>query len=1459
MRLIQSMTLAASMAIAVGVPVSNAAPVSPATKQTQRSGPAKAPAIPKLKGNVLYSSNWTLESQPSGIYYVPTQESETFEMIVPHEQGRYSGTFGNFEQGGYYFTSERVKNDGAYIVAHTVRNASDGKFVNSFVTEDCSQVAIDCDNDPSSKFTYAATFNSTGDGYQLSVLDFSKTSATSMKIGDFDCEIAALAFDPKGQLYAISRDRNGEGTVVGSTLLKVDKGSAKYTKIGTGTGFKPSNLCSAAIDPKSGRMFWTMDLGETSGLYEVDLSTGKASLVYTYPDNEQVVGLMIAGQAAEDKAPAAPTDLKTQFDGGSLSGQITFKVPATTFDGQAASGNVSYTVAVDGTTQKTGTAAYGSNVICDLSVSSPGEHTFTVQTSNSSGASPKTNVKAYIGFGIPSAPATVRAQWADGTATVSWDAVTTATDGGYINPSDITYTLTRADGTTAGQNLKATTFSEPLPVPAEPTSYTYMVTALNGDRKSEAAASNTIALGTITPPFESAFSDGEQTLKGYTIIDANKDGRTWTWDAEGKGVRASYNTDHQTPMDDWLITPGLDLKAGHVYDLAFDSYVKQADCEETFEVMMGNANTAEAMAARLIPSTTISNTEPERHTVRISPESDGTYFIGIHCISAKDKYYLYVNNLSLSAAQAFGLPSEPTELKATPAAEGAYSAEISFKAPLTDVSGGALTSLTKAVVSRNGEEIKTFDNPAPGETLRCTDNLPASGEYTYSVAAYNSTGKGLEQSTTVFVGISTPGVPSSIMLKETENLGEVTVSWRAVTKDVNGMTIPSDKVSYTVYMYDKDDLEYYAIESGLTDTSYTFRCLEGSDGQAIVRIGVAARTEGGESKIGTAPLTAVGTPYDGIQESFPHLIESYAWWMGGSCDKTGLFTDNSLASCKSYDLDNGYMFMRGSALEQYGELQSGKVDLSGMRNPGLTFYTYNFVGSNGESDTNEIEVSIKGKDGVFTPVMSSTVAKIAGYNDVAGWSKCYVPLDSYAGEVVEFRITGTIKSFSYVMLDNIRVGSFLNHDLAITSFRVPTEMKAGDGSPVKAGSDYTIEVSLVNNGISDADGWQVDLFAGDERIKTIDGHTIGFDETASVKFDMTMSPIALDAEEYHVVVNFPEDENKDNNTSEHIIVLPIVSRHPAAKDLSVSASASGASLSWTAPSLPAYPEKVVEDFEGADSFAHYHADWSFADLDGLEIAGFKEFAIPGLVNWESKASFFVFEPRRLLLDNQFKAHSGNKYLASLSVWDDTQVDDWAISPELSGNAQTVSFYARSFQSIYPENIEVLYSTGSTDPKDFSIAKPNTQVPGEWTLFEASLPEGAKHFAIRSCGSYNFMLMVDDVAYEAKALGEKYTIAGYNVYRNGERINDSLITSTAHLDTNPADGKNTYVVTTVYNLGESAPSNAVSAEFAGMEDTFLDSETETVYYNLQGIRVANPAKGGIYIRCRGGKSEKVIIK
>ena len=38
----------------------------------------------------------------------------------------------------------------------------------------------------------------------------------------------------------------------------------------------------------------------------------------------------------------------------------------------------------------------------------------------------------------------------------------------------------------------------------------------------------------------------------------------------------------------------------------------------------------------------------------------------------------------------------------------------------------------------------------------------------------------------------------------------------------------------------------------------------------------------------------------------------------------------------------------------------------------------------------------------------------------------------------------------------------------------------------------------------------------------------------------------------------------------------------------------------------------------------------------------------------------------------------------------------------------------------------------------------------------------------------------------------------------------------------------------------------------------DAEGEAVYYNLQGVRIENPAKGGLYIKRQGGKVTKVAL-
>jgi hypothetical protein len=59
--------------------------------------------------------------------------------------------------------------------------------------------------------------------------------------------------------------------------------------------------------------------------------------------------------------------------------------------------------------------------------------------------------------------------------------------------------------------------------------------------------------------------------------------------------------------------------------------------------------------------------------------------------------------------------------------------------------------------------------------------------------------------------------------------------------------------------------------------------------------------------------------------------------------------------------------------------------------------------------------------------------------------------------------------------------------------------------------------------------------------------------------------------------------------------------------------------------------------------------------------------------------------------------------------------------------------------------------------------------------------------------------------------------GYNVYRNGEQVNTSLITETEYVD-EPGTGTWEYHVTAVYYFGESGPSNTQTVVITGIEES-----------------------------------------
>ena len=223
------------------------------------------------------------------------------------------------------------------------------------------------------------------------------------------------------------------------------------------------------------------------------------------------------------------------------------------------------------------------------------------------------------------------------------------------------------------------------------------------------------------------------------------------------------------------------------------------------------------------------------------------------------------------------------------------------------------------------------------------------------------------------------------------------------------------------------------------------------------------------------------------------------------------------------------------------------------------------------------------------------------------------------------------------------------------------------------------------------------------------------------------------------------------------------------------------------------------------------------------------------------------------------AHSGTKYLFSLYRADFGVANDWAISPELDGSAQTISFYARSYSGSYPEKMRILYSTGGIEPADFIEVATYYPVPAAWTRYEFKVPAGAKRFAINSCAQNAFMFMVDDVTYIPEGAEVTTSLVGNDVYRDGAKINDATVDKCEYTDSNVTEGTTySYAVVAVYNKGLGSASNVVTVNDMSGIDSIAADNLDAEFFNLQGQRVAKPS-AGIYIMRIGSTVKKVLVK
>lgn len=98
-------------------------------------------------------------------------------------------------------------------------------------------------------------------------------------------------------------------------------------------------------------------------------------------------------------------------------------------------------------------------------------------------------------------------------------------------------------------------------------------------------------------------------------------------------------------------------------------------------------------------------------------------------------------------------------------------------------------------------------------------------------------------------------------------------------------------------------------------------------------------------------------------------------------------------------------------------------------------------------------------------------------------------------------------------------------------------------------------------------------------------------------------------------------------------------------------------------------------------------------------------------------------------------------------------------------------------------------------------------------------------------------------------------SAYAVFLNGGYV--AHVTDTKFAVEEPK-ADDVYTVKAANAMGGLGTPAAVKDLTSGIGSIAAEDEVEAVYYNLQGVRVANPANG-LYIRVAGDKAEKVIVK
>lgn len=1403
-----------------GVQLLSQQPTTTTTPNNQVS--SSSGAGPTLYGWVYY--NRQENSSKYGVYSIQPEDGASLKAVWLN--GKINATGGGvYVDGRYRFVSYDEATDGATYYEYDTSNWTQLK---CYPLPDKTNIALDEAYDPTTGTVYGCFIDKTGSQFFFGTVDHDTHVRTAI------CSLAtplfAVVVSPEGQVYGISSDGN---------LYKVDKQTGEMTLVGA-TGLSPKYSQSAVCDPATGKVYWAAcTQSGASGLYEVSLTTGKATHIATFASREGVVGLYIPFERATSDAPGEVTNLKATLDGAGTSGQLSFNLPTTTYGGATLSGQLDYVVRINGVEVSKGQAQAGGAVSLDWEAKE-GQNDVVVVVSNAKGDGPLTKIAVWAGYDNPQPVGNLQLEkTAEGKLLLSWDAPAKGAHDGYLDASALRYTIVRYPGaTTISTGYKTTSLTQ-SPKTTTYTNYWYTVMAQQHDMKSETATSNKVALGgAMTIPYSKEFAAGMSDWDNFTVIDANGDGTTWNSPTSSDDC-ATYAANDEKAADDWLVTPALQLEASRTYKVSVSAH-GDGTHTESLEIKAGASNTVKTLTIAVLNKQNVTSAESQELVGYLTVPADGEYHVGIHALSEAAAATLSIESISVENGPLSAAPDSVTALKVAVAEGGALQTTVSFKTPTRQLDGTSLTSLQSVTLKRNGKTIHTFSQPALGAVLEYTDTEAANGENAYEVTATNANGEGIPAQKTVFVGVDVPTAPTDVKAA----LGETAIklTWEAPKTGVNGGYVDASALTYRVLRSDGQ-----VVATDVEGLSFEDETVSMTGRQRMVQYAVYASSSEGEGTYGMSNTVLSGSNYDlPFQETFAGGGLDNSFW-GQTYKGTAYF---GLSTSNSKDSNGGCAIFQPGAPDDESTLYSGKIAISQAQHPRLSFWYYAHPGK----DT-RIVVQVKTPDQTEHDVATIDYSALIGDK---GWRRGFILLGDYAKEnyvQVQFRaVSGDGET--PVIIDDILLSECQDNDLSVTLPSVKTMTK---------GSATNIVVTVTNEGLQTVSGSDYRLTLCDSQGVIYydgDGETLASGESHAISIPMTLSVFAADKVELTASVDYASDENPDDNTSDVCAVTAKSPVLPGVESLKGTINNTAVKLDWKQSVATQDQFSVTDDVEGYEAFAiDQIGEWTMYDGDQQQTYGigdgqgsYRKYA-----NALDPKAFIVFNAPQsgvTVYDSQgnptnWTPYSGDQMFVSFQASGTGVTDDWMISPELPGFAQTISFMVKSVntESHGKETFEVLYSTTDNNPNSFKkIDGIIEEAPGEWTKVEAALPEGAHYFAIRGTSVGHFALFVDDISY-AVVDASQLVLKGYNVYCNKKKLNDEPVATPQYA---AETGAGFYQVSAVWEQGESLPCEAIAlGDVSGIDSVNADAAKQQTYYNLSGQRVSRPQRG-IYINGNGRK-------